>query len=244
MRLQILSDLHLEFHRDGGRDFISRLRPEGVDALVVAGDLATRSGLRDPLTRLCDRYPDVVYVVGNHEYYGSSPGQLHDELASIEAGLPNLHWLEDATASLGDVVFAGTALWFPPSPEAELHRGRLNDFHQIRDFDPWVYETNEQATAFLDRVGATADVVVTHHLPSARSVAREYEGSPFNAFFVSDCERLIERAQPPLWLHGHTHGACDYRIGATRVVCNPLGYPGESGPRFDDRLVVEVSPRS
>jgi Icc-related predicted phosphoesterase len=34
-------------------------------------------------------------------------------------------------------------------------------------------------------------------------------------------------ARPALWLHGHTHGSCDYKLGDTRVVCNPMGYPGE-----------------
>lgn len=71
--------------------------------------------------------------------------------------------------------------------------------------------------------------MVTHHLPSHRSTAARFVRSPLNRFFVCDVEPLIVDRQPRLWVHGHTHAAMDYRIGATRVVCNPLGYPGEGG---------------
>ena len=33
MRLQLLSDLHFEFHRDGGRSFVDSLDPEGIETI-------------------------------------------------------------------------------------------------------------------------------------------------------------------------------------------------------------------
>jgi len=30
-----------------------------------------------------------------------------------------------------------------------------------------------------------------------------------------------------VWIHGHSHDRCDYLLGKTRVVANPLGYPNE-----------------
>jgi Icc-related predicted phosphoesterase len=46
---------------------------------------------------------------------------------------------------------------------------------------------------------------------------------------------------PKLIVHGHTHEACDYMIGDTRVVCHPRGYPKET-PYYDayKPLIVEV----
>ena len=244
MRLQLLSDLHLEFHADNGESFIRSLDSSDVDALVVAGDLATRPLLAPALTRLCDRYPRVIYVVGNHEYYGSHPDQVHSELARLDALLPNLDWLHHGTVLVDGVLFAGTPLWFGRSPDSDRGRGYLNDFALIEAFEPWVYDENAEALSLLARVAARASVVVTHHLPSQRSVAPRYAGSPLNAFFVCPCEELIEQQRPPLWLHGHTHIGCDYRLGATRVVCNPLGYPGEPGSTFVEKLVIEVTART
>lgn len=44
---------------------------------------------------------------------------------------------------------------------------------------------------------------------------------------------------PALWVHGHIHRSLDYRVGGTRVVCNPRGYPHEN-PRFEGTKVVAV----
>ena len=86
-------------------------------------------------------------------------------------------------------------------------------------------------------------MVVTHFAPSLHSVSPRFAGSPVNAGFVSNLEAQIERWQPALWLHGHTHDSFDYRVGATRVVCNPRGY--EKGgvlenPDFDPFLMIDL----
>jgi len=39
--------------------------------------------------------------------------------------------------------------------------------------------------------------------------------------------RQMREHQPKLWIHGHGHDRCDYVLGKTRVVANPLGYPNE-----------------
>ncbi len=243
MRLQVLSDLHLEFHADRGAQFVRLLRPQGVDVLVVAGDLAVAGLLTEALSRLCDRYPRVVYVVGNHEYYDAHPDQVHEELADAADRLDNLVWLHHGTATIGGLVFAGTPLWFPPAPESGHARLWMNDFRVIRDFEPWVYDENRRATKLLESVADRADVVVTHHLPSQRSVAPQYVGSPLNPFFVCACDEVIERGQPALWVHGHTHLHADHRIGRTRVLANPFGYPGEPDTGFVEQLVVDLDSR-
>ncbi|MFQ6005988.1 MAG: hypothetical protein ACE5OQ_10840, partial [Woeseia sp.] len=84
-------------------------------------------------------------------------------------------------------------------------------------------------------------VVVTHHLPATPSIASRYRNDPLNPAFASRLEDVIETYRPDLWVHGHTHVACDYEIHGTRVVCNPRGYPTESSDRgFLPELVVEV----
>ena len=240
--LQILADIHGEFHGDAGRDFIRRLNPAGVDVLVVAGDLSTMASLRDALARLCDCYPQVVYVLGNHEYYGSSPSAVHEEMARAASLLPNLHWLHNTKATIGGIRFAGTPLWFRPSLQTLKYADQLNDFALIRDFTPWVYEENAKAIAFLRSDAAKgADVVVTHHLPSKRSVAPRYVGSSLNCYFVCAVEAEMKALAPSLWIHGHTHDNADYRLGTTRVLCNPYGYAGHDLNRnFIEKLVVDV----
>jgi Icc-related predicted phosphoesterase len=54
---------------------------------------------------------------------------------------------------------------------------------------------------------------------------------------------VVAELQPLLWVHGHIHHRADYRLGSTRVVCNPRGYPEEPGEGFDPQKVVELELR-
>jgi Icc-related predicted phosphoesterase len=243
MDIQILSDLHLEFHPDDGEALLAYLDPVGVDVLVVAGDVSTPHLLCGTIRSLCAKYPQVVYVVGNHEYYYSGPKQVHDDLSSLRDALPNFHWLRNDTVQIADVRFAGTTLWFRDGPSNRALEPGLSDFELIRGFKPWVYEQNERALEFLEAEVPRADVVVTHHLPSRRSVASQFENDPFNCFYVCELDDLIETAQPALWIHGHTHDSIDGRVGKTRIVCNPHGYMPDWNWDFRPKLVARAGSR-
>lgn len=245
MRIQVVSDLHVEFHADRGRSLLGSLDPAGVDVLVVAGDLGTVSTVGSALRTLCARYLHVVFVLGNHEYYGSSPAEVHAALHSFSASLSNLYWLHRSTVEIGGVVFAGATLWFRDTPDNPRYAYRMNDFSMIQGFVPWVYGENRSDEEFLRKAASRADVVVTHYLPAQGSVADEFRGSPLNRFFLCDVEPVVSTSGAALWVHGHTHAPCDYVCGDTRVLCNPLGYPGEaSTPDLPPRVLVEVESRA
>jgi murein L,D-transpeptidase YafK len=83
--------------------------------------------------------------------------------------------------------------------------------------------------------------VVTHYLPSRRSIDPAFAGSPFNPAFASRLDELVAQSGATLWVHGHTHRSADYFLGTTRVVCNPRGYHGRDvNPDFKEDLIVEV----
>jgi hypothetical protein len=83
-------------------------------------------------------------------------------------------------------------------------------------------------------------VVVTHHAPHPLSLEPGGMADPLCAGYASDCSGLMAN-QVRLWIHGHVHSVSDYRVGDTRVVCNPRGYwPNWLVPGFRADLVVEV----
>ena len=61
-----------------------------------------------------------------------------------------------------------------------------------------------------------------------RSCHEKYAGNPLNPYFCNNLDNFILDTKPFLWIHGHTHSEFDYFLGDTRVICNPLGYPGEN----------------
>ena len=242
MRIQILSDAHLEFHADRGRHFIESLEPDGVEVLVLAGDICGHAHVEATLAAFCALYAEVVYVFGNHELYGSGFEELRDSLASAGKRNRNLHVLDCGVAEIGGVRFVGTTMWFPFHPDNPGHQAALNDFRLIADFESRVYEEHEHAAGFLDATLREGDVVVTHHLPTMKSVPRGYLEDPLNRFFVAPMDELIERSRPLLWLHGHTHDSVDCHLGSTRVVANPFGYqPFALNESFEEKMVIEVA---
>lgn len=242
--LQLISDIHLDHHMDSGWDFLAKL-PVASDALVVAGDLAELrffSQTKERFEALCRGRRRVFYITGNHEYYNGTPSEVDALIAAVEQELPTLRVLRPGRVEeLDGHRILGATLWFRDDPYNPLYAENMNDFDQIKQFIPWVYEQNVAALKFLESELKQGDIVVTHHLPSKKSIHSRYIGSPINRFFLCDVEALIHERQPALWMHGHTHIECDYEIGSCRVVANPLGYPREqSNLTFNDKLVLSV----
>lgn len=243
LRIQLVSDVHLEFHRDGGESFVATLDPSNVDVLVLAGDIAVGAGIGPALALFCARYRDatVVYVHGNHEFYGSDRATVCGLTQLAEREHQNLVWLDCSLAEIAGRRFLGAPLWFSPHPDQQRLKRGMTDFNAIHGFERWVHAENERALRFFEEELRTGDVVVTHHLPSQKSVAPKYVGHPLNPFFVCELDALILERQPRLWLHGHTHDSARYQLGATTVACNPFGYAGiELNRRFDDALLLEI----
>jgi len=54
-------------------------------------------------------------------------------------------------------------------------------------------------------------VVITHHLPSHRSVALQYKEDLLSAIYASNLPRETLLGAS-LWIHGHAHASFDYRL--------------------------------
>lgn len=256
MNIQLLSDIHTERHHDQGLAWANDLDPAGVD-VVIAGDLCYAKALIAVLGALCQRFKHVVYVLGNHEFYGKvlSKEPLKVKLGPARSTVlgylshlgdtyPNFHFLENSHTTIDGQRFIGCSLWFPHRRENPLFYSHIWDFDLIRDYLDWVYDVNKASQAFLNEQVQKDDVVVTHYLPHWEGVHRRWrgaKGAALNRFFLCDMAPLIERVQPKLWLFGHTHDSIDTKVGDTRLVCNPFGYlDHDENEHFDPELFIEI----
>lgn len=241
MKLRVMSDLHFEHHADGGRSFVDSLDPSGCDALVVAGDLCSSQELCVSITMLCEKFPHVILVPGNHEHYKGDRSKVNTAVRKAAARNSNLSVLDRDVLHFGGKRIIGATLWFSDTPVARRLYRVWSDFACIPAFYKWVWEENLKSVTFLRREMQEGDVVITHYLPSFRSVHPKFAHLPTNCFYVCNVEQSILERKPSLWIHGHTHESFDYRVGSTRVVCNPFGYARlDLNPRFDESLTVEV----
>ncbi len=254
MKLQLLSDLHLE-----SSSFTLKPHPD-ADVIVLAGDITTCRSY-DAFRRLLhqtDGRP-TLYIPGNHEYYLSSFSVFDAEIVTLLEHHPNVQRLDAREhIDLCGIRFVGATLWtdfklpfaqggVPRSdPEtAKLLAGRgISDFFRIANFEPaHAVDLHHAATdhfrRYINRPEST--VFVTHFLPSPKSTPAQFADSALNPYFCSDCEYLMT-PNVKLWMHGHSHSSCDYVHGSTRVVCNPKGYNAKENPQFDPQLLIEVLP--
>jgi predicted phosphodiesterase len=253
MKLHILSDLHLGV---GAFD-----RPQtDADVVVLAGDI---SRPREAAAWALHFDKPVLFVLGNHEFYGSSIDGAAEELKQLCAGT-HVHVLDRSELVIGRVRFLGATLWTdfelfgegePMAAAMAQARDLIRDFSRIRfaEATSAIFTPEDSAALFRrhaqwldDRLGAAHDgptVVITHHAPSRKSIHPRFAESLLNACFVSDAERLLGADRVQLWIHGHTHDSFDYRVKGTRIVCNPRGYAKDGvneNARFDPTLTIEV----
>lgn len=238
--LLLCSDLHTNFHRDGGKSLIDGLYDKNVDIAVIVGDLSVvvNNLLQDNIKRLCNKFPEVVFVAGNHEYYHSSLVRVDDILGDIESKTSNFTWLNNSRVVVDGIPFIGATLWFPASPTTFANERFLNDFNCILDA-PHIYDRYIDTVDFFESNMQENDIVVTHHMPTHKSVVPRYKASKLNCFFACDLDEMIKDKKPKVWLHGHAHQSIDYMYHSTHIACNPFGYPGEN-PQFFDAFTIGV----
>jgi len=281
MKIHILSDVHLEFGKWPKDIDINAI---DADVTVLTGDIGV--GLEGIQWALSIDRP-VIYVFGNHEFYGQRPMNDLWRKAREKVADTHVHLLENEAVLIDDpqnasepVRFIGATLWtdfcilgadrqaecmqhagqtmsdyqaiyvsrrgsvIPEPGFTTRHQGdhltprkTLSLHHESRDYLERELARSPDPNGYCEMQEKT--VVVTHHAPMARSLLCKTAHSPSDAAYASALDELV--AKPNLWIHGHTHVAADYRVGAGRVVSNPRGYVGQCPvAEFNPSLVVEV----
>ena len=246
MKISLASDVHLEF---GDLDFAN---DQGAEVLILSGDICVAHDItqRDPygvmgpeyrsnrfhdfFQRCHARFPHVIYIVGNHEYYNGDFATALAHLKDVLGYLPNLHVLEKESVTIGDITFLCGTLWTDMNREDPdtLYRIRsyMNDFRIIRDsrhpvhykdseghrhtrdgrFSPEATVEEHRAMLKFVEESIAADptaryVVVGHHAPSRSSTHPQYaDQTMVNGAYSSDLDQFI-LDRPQIKLWTHGH---------------------------------------
>jgi hypothetical protein len=256
MRLQLLSDLHLE------TEAFEPAPAPGAELLVLAGDIDSRW---TSLERFRGWPVPVLFVAGNHEFDDRDLTEAWPALRQRCEALA-ITLMERESRVLTDargqrLRFVATTRWSDFDLFGADQRDRamraasyfMKIMRATRDglpFDAaavreealacrsWLATELQRPTADWDRT-----VVITHFAPSLRSGDPRYGRQPGTASFCNADDDLLPHAA--LWIHGHVHCRHDYRVthagGSTRVVCNSRGHArkGEADGH-QPLMVIEV----
>ena len=244
MIVQIASDLHLEAleppHLPGPEAFTPAAER---DVLVLAGDIGTGTLALEFIERELERSP-VIYVPGNHEYYGKQPrAVIEADWRRLAGEHDSLHYLLAEGVEIDGLRFWGTPwcsdLWGDyerlcsddPWRVAQFQKYVLDFHRRCNGGGEWTLSKHVAAhieqTELLAQQAGHVDVVITHWPPTLEAIHPKFEGDETNPYFINDREDLVRAIGAKLWISGHTHEAFDYHIGTTRCIGNPTGYEGE-----------------
>lgn len=266
MRVHLQSDVHIEFdieptHKLPGGDVLLLAGDVCVTDLLRK-ERTDKKARRH--TRVCDaffkeecaKYDKVYYIMGNHEHYHG----VFDNTAMIMREYlkdTNVTLLDKEWADLNDhwAIFGGTMWtdfnggdWFAVQDAKE----KMNDFRIIEKTRPekvGTFHPNDTIEEYQDTIAELVSgifdrpdkkvIVMTHHAPTAKSVADRFVGMRLNAaYYTENSTYIMDTPQIKYWFHGHMHDYFDYIVGDCRVVCNPRGYAGyelneEFKPEFE-----------
>ncbi|QDJ96528.1 metallo phosphoesterase [Xanthomonas phage Xoo-sp13] len=243
MIIRELSDIHLE----QAAFFIPPMKHDGDAVLVLSGDIANAMSMTNKVHKFFEscvhRFKAIVYVPGNHEYYG---GHIEDCDTVIKQWLldqnySNVHYLNKDSVVIEDVAFIGASLWTDvrKGNPIDIHHinSQLNDYHYIfkgegdtlhpRDTIAIHHEHRKYIFSEIVKyrsANVRKIVVISHHAPTELSVVPRFKNSVINGGFVSDMYEDIICTPPDVWFHGHCHDTIEYVVSTTDVYCNPRGY--------------------
>lgn len=248
MKIDYCSDLHLGL--DGTSSRVLECFPERLgDVLILAGDIAEVSVLKNKnkgkkkqflnfFEWANSNYKHVLYVFGNHEFYGESLYHSVKNMRDIfrKKGFGNIYILDNESITIDGKLFFGGTMWTScrdgnPIVLNEV-QSKMSDYYYIKDSngDKILPEhTVAQHRTFKNAVEKyrRADVVITHHAPHNLSISPYYRScSSINDAYYEELFDFIFDSEIKVWHHGHVHDPCDYMIKNTRVLCNPRGYFG------------------
>lgn len=250
MKFYYCSDLHLDnFYNQSRIDkyyyppaLTADIKEYKKSCLIIAGDFCVKNLMYRQLSlinEICSKFKHVFYVEGNHENYKWNMSIEYDY-----SNMPkNFHVLNNSVYELNDIIVYGGTMWANLSDISNLDKfnisSMINDFRIIYSNETDLFSIDDSTShynVFIEnlyeaQINAESKnkklIVVSHFAPSMKSVTPEFKGDPLNPYFCNEIDDLIENSDISAWVHGHVHSNHDYRIGNTRILCNPRGYPSE-----------------
>jgi predicted phosphohydrolase len=252
MKIQYVSDLHLEF--PANKEFLKQhpLRSVG-DILVLVGDIVPFAVMEkhpDFFSFLADNFRTTYWLPGNHEYYhfdiAEKIGSLYETIRS------NVFLVNNCSVIHENLKLVFSTLWSRISPANQWQIERsLNDFHLIKhkgfrfsaeEYNLLHAESLTYVENELDAHSEKQVVVFTHHCPTFLNYPEQYRGNVLNEAFAVELHDLIETSNIACWVYGHHHtNTPAFKIGNTVLMTNQLGYVQRNEHQlFEGNKVIEI----
>lgn len=242
MKLQYVSDIHLEFRKEipiicptGGYHLSDR-----DNYLALCGDIGDPflPNYEEFLSIHSKLYQHIIVISGNHEYFHHTIQESNDKILEIVNKYNNITYLNMSSIVIGQTKFVGCTLWSDVSAIKEQAQSFMNDCKKINiSIDQKlsvdnIIELHSRMREFLDQEISSSDrdiIVLTHHAPTFGMLPMLDQYSPC---YASNCDDLI-RKPVKYWISGHTHACLTYLVDNVTCISNCMGYILQESPDFN-----------
>lgn len=240
IKIGYVSDLHFEYNHQNPSCIAEC---EGGDILILAGDIISIYGSHYPhvmkqFYNLVDKFDHVLYVFGNHEFYGGDINTSKTEIAKMIGNRKVSILDNDVFHYSDDIVFIGTTLWTDFLKNSffskQAAKNNLSDYQYIANNNKLLipedtYQLHLKSKQFLhDECQKHKDkkmVIITHHGATYEALHPRHRGNDLDGAFVSDMSSFAFKYDNiNAWISGHTHYPQEYTINKTLYLSNPRGY--------------------
>ncbi len=241
MKIQYISDIHLEFYED---HIFPKLIPI-APILCLAGDIGypEKANYQNFLEYCSSKYKHIFIITGNHEYYTKTAyDDINIKIENIVKKYDNITFLNRKVKKIENYVFIGCTLWSHiPNSICNYELKVYNDLKKIHGMRREIYNfLHTQDKIFLEETLNKYENIIclTHHLPSPKLIHSKYKNLPYY-MYASDLEYLI-KDNIKLWICGHSHESNTVNINDVICTLNPLGYPNEHNIEYIDNSLETV----
>lgn len=201
MKIQIASDLHIEFIHDHRRrphpDQLWHLPKTDADVIVIAGDIWYHThAIWWVAEEAKYQGKPIIFIFGNHDFWNDDAKNRYGLLPMINEARrlaeryrqkgAEIYFLENDSVKIGNTRFLGSTLWtdyLSGNPQAMLvARFQMNDFRFIpgKPLPESIIQIHvksvEWLNSALDKLFEGKTVVLTHHAPHVLSMDSAWEG--------------------------------------------------------------------
>lgn len=267
MKISVFSDLHTE-HYPTIFWYDKKIPIDAADSkyIVLAGDIGNfgNTGTIEMVFEiLSEQYPNktILYVLGNHEFYGHIYSNVIEECEKICSRFNNVFLLENNSYIDEDekVIFIGATLWsdfklanhqekslYIASSIIDYSKIAIKDGNKVRNLTP--NDTLNLFNKSYDYIEKQLDneefndykkVVITHFLPIKEVIDPKHTTAIkdliLGAFWASDIPELVSKSD--VWIYGHSHSNINLNIEfengkKVKMLSNQQGYQRfESGDK-------------
>lgn len=252
VKLQIASDLHIEFSHEEKINPLTYIKPS-APYLILTGDIGSLyryNQLTFFLKGLSCHFRHIFYILGNNEFYfrnnykPKTPEELYKSAYNLEELISNLTILENKMVKLENIFLIGSTLWsdityLPKNYKIKYFTKEKYNQLNIKSKKS-ILELLEIANNYnIDRTDKNLEklkiVVATHYPPIEElSQYKKYKKD----MYINDMYTFLEWAN--IWIYGHVHNNKDILSYNCRVVGNQYGKPGKYCPNYHTNFVIDT----